>query len=216
MPSDWILAIETSVTEATIVLWADDGIVASRSFSSERSQECDLFGPLQDVLSQLPPEESLSLVLVGTGPGSYNGARVGIAAAQAIAHVHGCGVAGLCSFEGVPHAREHQHIWAVGDARRGSYFLLPLKDGRACPTPELLGEEELIHRLANCEGPKITFESPERLPGNYEYIRTSSIAENLVKSWLGRTAGEQQSLQNTPVEAFYLRPPHITKSKKKT
>jgi tRNA A37 threonylcarbamoyladenosine modification protein TsaB len=169
---------------------------------------------LQAVLAELPSDQSLSSIIVGTGPGSYNGARVGIAAAQAIAQVHSCGVAGLCTFEGVPLAREHKIAWAVGDARRGSFFVMPIINGRVTSAPELLGETEFLDQLATCEGPKVTFESPGRLPGKDEILETSSMAKNLVKVWLARTPEEQQFLQNIPVEAFYLRPPHITKSKK--
>ena len=209
------IPIETSVTDATLALAYDGQITASRSFSSERSQECDLFSRLQDILAQLPDGERLTSMIVGTGPGSYNGTRVGIAAAQALAQVHGCGVAGLCSFEGVAAVHEAESAWAVGDARRGSFFIMPLVKGRPTSAPELLGEADFQTRLTRCHGPKVTFESPDRLPGGHDIVKATSAAEILVKSWLTRTPEEMQALQNIPAEAFYLRPPHITKSKKK-
>ena len=205
---EWLLVLETSVTNATLLLARNGEIFAERAFSSERSQECDLFPPLRDLLDELPAGESLSAVVIGTGPGSYNGARVGIATAQALAQTHQCRVAGLCSFEAI------EGSWAIGDARRGSYFLLPLVQGRAQIPPELLEEQEFLARLATCEGPKVTFESPDRLPNGLEVTQTESTATGLLKSWLTRTPGEQAVLLNTPTEAFYLRPPHITKSKK--
>jgi tRNA threonylcarbamoyladenosine biosynthesis protein TsaB len=209
-----ILALETSVAQATMILANASGILSQKSFRSERSQECDLFTPLQNLLSELPSDEKLSAVVVGIGPGSYNGARVGIAAAQAIAQVHGCRVAGLCSFEGVPEAFVNETIWALGDARRDSYFLMPIQNGQAQIPPKLLEEEEFSRLLAQCEGPKVTFESPERLPENVDCLESHSTAEGLLKSWLARSPEEQENLLNLPVEAFYLRPPHITKSKK--
>ena len=215
MPNDWILAIETSVTDATLVLSRNGQITAGQKFFSERSQECDLFSPLQKILAQLPSGENLTGIIVGTGPGSYNGARIGIAAAQALAQVHGCGVAGLCSFEGVAAIHEAESAWAVGDARRGSFFVMPLINGRPASDPDLLSEADFQSRLAQCQGPKITFESPDRLPSGHEIIEATSTAEILVKSWLTRTSEEKEALQAIPAEAFYLRPPHITKSKKK-
>lgn len=214
MNTEWILAIETSVTDATLLLARDGGIFDQRTFSSERSQECDLFAPLQDLLAGLPEGERLSAIIIGTGPGSYNGARVGIATAQAIAQVNQCRVAGLCSFEGVPEVSQNDIIWAVGDARRGSYFLMPVRNGRAETPPRLLEEEAFLAELARCEGPKVTFESPYRLPEGVECLESKPRAHGLLKSWLARSPEERENLLKTPVEAFYLRPPHITKSKK--
>ena len=209
-----ILVLETSVTQATMILALENGSLSEKSFRSERSQECDLFTPLQDLLTELNSNEKLSAVVVGTGPGSYNGARVGIAAAQAIAQVHGCRVAGLCSFEGVPEARFNETIWAVGDARRDTYFLMPVHNGRAQIPPKLLNKEEFPLELARCKGPQVTFESLERLPPDVDCLESHSTAEGLLKSWLARSQEEQENLLNTSLEAFYLRPPHITNSKK--
>ena len=209
-----ILALETSVTQATLILADESGVRARKSFQSERSQECDLFGPLQEILGNLSDNEKLSAIVIGTGPGSYNGARVGIAAAQAIAQVHGCRVAGLCSFEGVAEVENNDTVWAAGDARRGSYFLMPVEKGRAQTPPRLLEENEFLSEVAKVNGPKVTFESPERLPDGVECHESHSSAEGLLKSWLARLPEEQEELLNAPVEAFYLRPPHITKSKK--
>ena len=211
---NWLLALETSVTHATLVLANNYEVFAEKSFKSERSQECDLFGPLQDLLTELPAGEKLSTIVIGTGPGSYNGARVGIAVAQAIAQVHQARIAGLCSFEGVAEVSQNETIWALGDARRGSYFLMPVRNGRAQVPPQLLSEEEFITELSTCKGPKVTFESASRLPQGIDCLESHSTAQGLLKSWRSRTPEEQETLLKSPVEAFYLRPPHITKSKK--
>lgn len=215
MPNEWTLAIETSVTDASVALCRDGQLVARRNFTSERSQECDLFEPLGSILSELPNDEGLQTVVVGTGPGSYNGARVGIAAAQALAQVHQCGVAGLCSFEGVEIVNSSPRSWAAGDARRGSFFLMEMTQGRVTSEPNLLKESEFLNDLAGITEPVVTFESPDRLPGNHPVQESTSNAETLIRSWLSRSPSEKQSLLAIPAEAFYLRPPHITKSKKK-
>lgn len=205
MPNHWTLVMETCVPEATLVLARDEVVVSEAQFMSERCQEVDLFAPLQEVLSALPEGETLSQVVVGTGPGSYNGARVGIAAAQAIAQVHDCGVAGLCSFEGVPGLS-----WAVGDARRGSFFLM--KVGQE---PKLLSLEDFRAKVLECEGRKGTFESVEKLEcGEVEIEKVSPTAAGLLKSWYSRNVESQAKVSAIPAEAFYLRPPHITVSKK--
>ncbi len=215
MTTDWILTLETSVTNATLLLAKNGQVFAQSSFTSERSQECDLYAPLQDLLSKMPEDARLSAIVIGTGPGSYNGARVGIATAQAIAQVHHCRVAGLCSFEGVPEILENENACAIGDARRGAYFLIPFMNGGHQTPPQLLEEEAFLKALANYPGPKVTFESPDRLPTAIDCTQSHSTAEGLLKAWLHRSESEKEALLNTPTEAFYLRPPHITKSKKK-
>jgi tRNA threonylcarbamoyl adenosine modification protein YeaZ len=213
--ANWTLALETSVTNATLLLARNDEPFASRSFASERSQECDLFGPLTSLLAELPDDERLTTIIIGTGPGSYNGARVGIATAQATAQIHQCRIAGLCSFEGVAEASQSDTLWAIGDARRGSYFLMPIMNGRAQTPPCLLEESGFLAQLADCPGPKVTFESPDRLPAGIECCESHSTATGLLQSWLTRSPEEKETLLSTPTEAFYLRPPHITKAKKK-
>jgi len=215
VPADWILAIETSVTEASLALFGNDELVAEEAFTSERSQECDLFAPLGRILAKVPKQEGLQAVVVGTGPGSYNGARVGIAAAQAIAQTHHCGVAGLCSFEGVDLVHQNPQSRAVGDARRGSWFIIEILDGRIASDPQLLNQSEFLDEVSGSTSPLITFESPDRLPGEVPAKEVTSSAATLIQSWLSRSIEEQEKLLKVPPEAFYLRPPHITKSKKK-
>ena len=218
MSPQWILVLETSVIDASLVLACDGEINARANFTSERSQEVDLFPPLQEILASLPSGEPLSSIVIGTGPGSYNGARVGIAAAQAIAQTHNCSVAGLCSFEGVTQLRDAPISWAVGDARRGSFFLMELIEGKTSSAPELLEHSEFLSRLASCDGPIATFENPDRLklPKGHQIVESAAAAETLLDAWLARSPSEQKAIQKIPAEAFYLRPPHITKAKPKS
>ena len=74
------LIIETSTPQASLCIVRADGAIESRSFQSDRSHNSALFEPLRELLAGVP---HLDLVLVGSGPGSYSGTRVGIAAAQA-------------------------------------------------------------------------------------------------------------------------------------
>lgn len=209
----WILALETTGPQASLLLARNGRVLARRDFTSERTQEQDLFEPLADLLAEMEPADRLVLVLVGTGPGSYNGARVGIAAAQAVAQVHGCPVAGICSFETTPEADLSPHVWAVGDARRGSFFILPIENGRAASEAELWDENHFLRHLAELNGPQITFESPDRLPEGTAARLSSASAEGLIEAWGRLTEEEKTARVATEVAAFYLRPPHITKAK---
>ena len=72
-----LLAIETSTPLATVALVRGHDILFESSFSAERSHNSRVFGPLQSALDAGRPD----VIAVGTGPGSYSGIRVGLAAA---------------------------------------------------------------------------------------------------------------------------------------
>ncbi len=215
--SEWILAMETCVPRASLVLAQDGEVLVQAEFESERSQEVDLFEPLEQVLLSLPEEEKLDGVLVGTGPGSYNGARVGIAAAQAVAQVNDAWVAGRCSFEGVAEVETGSAL-AVGDARRGGFFTLPLEEGRVAGEVALHEAETFQEKLVGFSGKLVTFESvarlslPENLAARVRLVEPG--AAGLLARWLGRSVEEREALKGGVIEAFYLRTPHITKGKK--
>jgi len=61
----------------------------------------------------------------------------------------------------------------------------------------------------------VTFESPDRLPAGLSCVETSSTARGILQAWGRRSVAEKEALFKIPVEAFYLRPPHITKAKPK-
>src|SRR6188508_260420 len=73
-----ILAVESSAPRGSLALWRDGRLVDVREFQSERAHNSVLFTPLDAVLRQA---EALTLIVCGTGPGSYSGVRIGIAAA---------------------------------------------------------------------------------------------------------------------------------------
>lgn len=213
MTSDWTLVLETTTPQATVLLAKGEEKVAQETFFSERSQEADLFDPLQKVLAELG-EEKLGTVVVGTGPGSYNGARVGIAVAQAIAQVHHADVVGISSIEGMP-CWQTTDGWAVGDARRRLFFHQRIENGRQDGDVVLLKQDIFnIWRAQRSSTELFAFEKL-RYPEFQDVALSPPDAETLWQSWSTRSATEKATLQQTPVEATYLRPPNITPSRKK-
>jgi tRNA threonylcarbamoyl adenosine modification protein YeaZ len=88
------LVLETSTPTASLLLVHDDGSVSPRSFQSDRSHNAELFRPLQELMAEKP---KLELVIAGSGPGSYSGTRVGIAAAQGVAIAMACPAVAISS-----------------------------------------------------------------------------------------------------------------------
>ncbi|MDP0491727.1 MAG: tRNA (adenosine(37)-N6)-threonylcarbamoyltransferase complex dimerization subunit type 1 TsaB [Verrucomicrobiota bacterium JB023] len=217
MQGEMVLAIETSVEEGSIALVQPDGVVRELSFTAGREPSKHLWLPLQDMMRDV---EGLSAVVVGTGPGSYNGSRVGIASGQGIALVKGCPLVGVCSFEAV--RAEQDRSLAVGDARRGSYSLQWLAGQRLQGAVRLVDAESFASELADLDGERIdlfTFENVERFPVEprlQERIRQAKPEAGLLGlAYWNRPEHERRALAAAPTEPFYLREAHITKGKKK-
>lgn len=95
-------------------------------------------------------------IRVETGPGSFTGLRVGIAAARALALAWRCPVHGMTSMQLVAAeaaARGHRGpLLILLAAPRGQVWLQPLADGQPIGPPEALAPEEARVRLAAWTG----------------------------------------------------------------
>jgi tRNA threonylcarbamoyl adenosine modification protein YeaZ len=209
------LFLETSTPRASLVLMRGSEVVFEESFHGDRSHNALLFAPLERALACLGEGVKLAEVVVGTGPGSYSGTRVGIAAGQGVALVHGCPAVGLSSLLAV--AAAVPGALAVGDARRGSGWRMRIGGARE---PELCGVEELAVDIAAtlAEGrPVFSIEPvaglglPEELaervlPGQPE-------ARGLAWVWQALDEERRQGWRARPPRPAYLRPPHVTAAK---
>jgi tRNA threonylcarbamoyladenosine biosynthesis protein TsaB len=210
------LFIESSTPRASLALLRGSVVVFEESFTGDRSHNALLFAPLERALAYLSPGESLAEVVIGTGPGSYSGTRVGIAAGQGVALVHGCPAVGLSSLLAVPAAEEG--ALAAGDARRGSAWRARVASGST--EPQLCGAGELAEEIrATLEHgrPVFSLETvakvglPEELAARVSLQHPEALL--LAKAWLGLAADARAALAALPVQPAYLRPPHVTEAK---
>lgn len=88
-----ILAIDTSSAACTVALFDGESLVDSRTEVIGRGHSERLVPLLAEMLQGRFPQE----VLVGVGPGSFTGIRVGIAAAHGLAIGWGAQLSGLSS-----------------------------------------------------------------------------------------------------------------------
>ena len=210
------MAIETSVSHGSVALCLEEEVLFTAEFEAGR-RPSELLPPLlQEALDHVGTG-SVELVLIGTGPGSYNGARVGIAAGQGIAVVHQCPAVGISSLEGLALVRSGAPCLALGDARRGTFFTLELSEGKLSGSPFLSEHPEFRQRVGEAgarDWNLFTLEQPERLdlPGHDVSVEVPS-AVRLFEAWQERSPEEQQKLLEIPPEPFYLRAPHITQPK---
>lgn len=214
MPHVARLFVETSTPRASIALLRGSDCLHEEEFLGDRSHNSLLFAPLERALARLREGEMLGEVVIGTGPGSYSGTRVGIAAGQGVALVHGCPAAGLSSLLAVDSAVPG--ALAVGDARRGSGWRAEIPNAE----PELCGVGELgeaMRRVLATGLPVFSLEpvSGLGLPAELadRVILERPTARALAAAWLGMTEAGRAEATRLPVQPVYLRPPHVTKAK---
>lgn len=182
-----------------------------------------IFEPLAEALAALDGRE-LTAVLVGTGPGSYSGTRIGIAAAQGIAIAHHCPAAGLGSLAATPIARSaaasaaSTTVIAIGDARRGLYYLSPIAKSGEAAEPELMDADTLNTRLSSDPNPVLfTLDIRAKLPLNEALqalvTQTKPHSRLLVELWLELDETRRQELLSKPLAPTYLRAPFTSKAK---
>ena len=101
-----ILGIETATPRASLALYDRDAdeVLWSRDFTTERAHNGVIFEPVSEMLEQY--RDQLTGIVVGVGPGSYSGVRVGIAVAN------GLGLSTRCADDGTIFSR------SVGCQRR--------------------------------------------------------------------------------------------------
>lgn len=211
-----VLAIETSVETGSVALVSPSGVVLERSFFAGRKPSSTLWPALAEVMAEA---SELTAVVVGTGPGSYNGTRVGIAAGQGISLIKNCPTVGLSSFEGVPLKTEA--ALAIGDARRKSYSAQPLTAGRVAGQFALLSAVELVQVIESSLGAGqevFCFEDVDRFPlpePLCERVQQKfSQAGLLGKAYWDRSEAERFLLTEQVLQPRYLRDPHITVGKR--
>ena len=140
-----ILSLDASAAQGSVAL-LDRGQVARELFpDTPRGRGGALFSALEELLHDAP---TIRRVVVGVGPGSYNGIRSAIAAAWGIATARKIPLVGISSVLGLADGE----YFAVGDARRQQYFLAQVRRGTFISEPDLLAREQVeaeLHKAAH-------------------------------------------------------------------
>ena len=219
MTGTFTLVIETSTPRASLATIGPGGHLEQREFTSDRSHNAVLFSPLKELLDARDGVE-IGLVLVGSGPGSYSGTRVGIAAAQGVAIACGCPAVAVPSILAVPSAQGGAPCLAIGDARRGSFWTARMENSRLLAEPELTDASglEAIVSGAIADGLAVfSFEEPGRFPLPPELQAQVRLefpnAQRLWQAWLATPPETREKWLTESPQPMYLKPPHITPAK---
>ena len=161
------------------------------------------------------------MVLVGSGPGSYSGTRVGIAAAQGTAIAAGCPAVAVPSLLAVPSAENGAACLVIGDARRGSFWTAGVEGFQMVSAPELTDAEGMVGKVSEAIAsgwPVVSFEDPARFPLAAELLASVRQefpdAWRLWQAWLKNPEEIKAAWMSAPPQPIYLKPPHITAAKR--
>ena len=183
------LSIECSSGRGSIAVTDIDRHFFSLEFEIPRGRGVEFFAALEEAVCRCDDFEQ---VLVGTGPGSYNGLRASIAAAWGLSKTRRAVLKGIPSVFGY----DALEYFVIGDARAGQWFLAHVRAGALVAPIDLLTAEQATTRITN-EVPVFST-SPLLDSACYEAPQARFLARHLN--------------QFGPAEPIYLKPPHITKS----
>jgi len=211
------LAIETSTPRASVALVTADGAIEQRFFQSDRSHNAVLFGPLRELLVAVEKSgERVGRILVGSGPGSYSGTRVGIAAAQGVAMAVSAPVAAVPSVLALDGSAGLRGLMVIGDARRGTWWVARVASRRLMESPVLLDAEQLraVVREAVDSGWELASMESSVYPLDPSLCkairRVDPSAAGLWMAWAAADEAQRQAWTADPPRPMYLKPPHIT------
>lgn len=182
-----ILCLESSCFEGSIAVAEDSRILHERTFENPRQRSAPFFAAFEDILPRL---DDLDLVLVGTGPGSYNPLRSSIAAAWGFARARGIPLRGIPSLLGYDSPRYH----VIGDARANQWFVATVEDAAFTSEPSL----QPADKAASLLDPSLPVFQTSPLLGDACLLAPSAGRLALLPASAGAP------------EPCYLKPPHIT------
>ncbi len=204
-----ILAIELSTPTGQLAVVLDGTVLFESAFTSNRSHNSMLYAPLAAALAAAG--DGLGLIVVGTGPGSYTGVRIGIAAAHGVALSRKVPVIGWPSLTALS-PLESYHV--AGDARRGKFYTVAVSGGRmgALTLHDEAGLRAWME--ANAGVPCFTSDAVAPL-GLAGVVQAQPNAALLPGITAGLDAVEVEGLAAVELEPVYITEAFITQAKRK-
>ena len=201
-----VLAIDLSSPRGVIAVVRGETVLHEAVFQSERSHNAQLFAPLAAALEVMGREPAV--LVVGTGPGSYTGVRISIAAAQGVALSRSWPLVGWPSISVV----DLPHYQVLGDARRGQFYRAQVKNGMLLAAPAIITPDE-ARAAAEEPGPWVTLDA--KAPLTLENIAIHSPDAAQLGRLIARLSESELDQAASPIlEPVYLQEAFITVAKK--
>lgn len=211
------LAIETSSSFGSVA-FSQEGKIVSQSFLEKRTHCEQLFSAIDSILVKNNCERKmLEEIVVGVGPGSFTGLRIGIASAKGVAfglnkplYV----VSSLLALAHIAHAKTNEPIvHAAVDALRGEVFCGTFNfagEQRVLVEERVVQPDELPEVLASHQGIVVgdaveRFSLQDQLPGNCSFVALDQNYPTAEGGLLAHYAGDSRRADDD-AGPHYIRP----------
>lgn len=211
-----ICGLDTSTPLASVALWREGTLVGEKERAFDRAHGEGLVPLLDELLAAagVSPRD-IARWAVGIGPGSFTGARIGVATVKGIALATGAEVVGVSAFDSITHGvakGEGERLVAVLDAMKGELFVRVEGKLPFFATPAVAAE-----RVRECLAPT---ETP-LLVGTLAHLmpleaRTVAVAPHDVPHArvIAKIGASMAPITLALLEPEYVRPAEVTKPKK--
>lgn len=203
--------LETSQRRGFVALAQEDSILGVLFLDEARRHARDLVPALAELLRrQGCPVRELDAVVVGRGPGSYTGLRVGIMSAKTLAYASGCALLAIETFAIIARQSDARgRVFVVADAQQGKVYVQSFDRDTSGPL-EILPWENAQERFGPGDvvtGPGLEIYA-DRVPSGMQreppenwLPRPESLLQLALEKW-------RQGLRDDvyAVEPLYLRP----------
>lgn len=191
-----VLGLDSAGQGASVALLRDGNVAAARDTPADRSQAAILLPMVAEVLAEAQTDPmGLDLIATATGPGSFTGLRIAIAAARGLALAAGIPAIGVSRFAAIAarfplERREGRGLLVALDTRRDDFFLQLFTDTAADPhlataemaasalpdIPLLLAGDAAPRLAAALQGRNISIARDFEFPCAEEVARLGAIA----------------------------------------
>ena len=120
-----LLALDTSTDWASVALFDGRSVLAEETWHAHRRHAEELFPTIERLLAQTRTSlAQVTRIAVATGPGSFTGLRIAIAAAQGLARGAGAALVGISTLDvlAYPHAASKRRVCPVLPAGRTDHY----------------------------------------------------------------------------------------------
>src|SRR5216684_4406752 len=155
-----LLALDTSTAWASVALYDGRSVLAEETWHAQRRHGDELFPTIERLLAYARKSlADVDRVAVATGPGSFTGLRVAIAAAQGIARGAGASLVGISTLDvlAYPHAQSKQRTCALLPAGRTEWYAAIYQERNR---KWLRRSPYIVATLPDLLGPKALFAPP--------------------------------------------------------
>ncbi|HLF18755.1 MAG TPA: tRNA (adenosine(37)-N6)-threonylcarbamoyltransferase complex dimerization subunit type 1 TsaB [Candidatus Omnitrophota bacterium] len=120
-----ILALDTSLRDASLAVAKDGKVVRTKNYGFKKDLSAKLSGYIESILKAASLTiKKVDVIVVGLGPGSFTGLRVGLATAKAISYSLRIPIIGVASLDAIAYGvpQEDAQICVILDARRNLLY----------------------------------------------------------------------------------------------